>query len=69
MIATTLRARPADEKAAIVASVVENVWPLVEDGSVMPIVHATFALDDVVEAHRLFDSGAHIGKVVITTAA
>ena len=69
VIATTLRHRPADEKAAIVASVREHVWPLIEDGLVKPCVHATFTMDDIVEAHRLVDSGAHIGKVVITTSA
>ncbi|MDX6298550.1 MAG: hypothetical protein QOI51_2407 [Nocardioidaceae bacterium] len=68
VIATTLRHRPADEKAAIVASVREHVWPLIEDGLVKPTVHATFPMEDVVEAHRLVDGGAHIGKVVITTS-
>jgi putative PIG3 family NAD(P)H quinone oxidoreductase len=66
VIATTLRARPAAEKAAIVASVRENVWPLVEDGSVRPVVHQTFPLDDVVDAHRLVEESSHIGKVVLT---
>jgi NADPH:quinone reductase-like Zn-dependent oxidoreductase len=46
----------------------EHVWPLIEDGLVKPTVHATFPMEDVVEAHRLVDGGAHIGKVVITTS-
>ena len=44
-IATTLRARPAEEKAAICAAVVEHVWPLVADGTVRPVVHTTLPLD------------------------
>ena len=44
VIATTLRARPAEEKAAICASVVEHVWPLVADGSVQTLVHTTLPL-------------------------
>ncbi len=67
VIATTLRARPAAEKAAIVASVRENVWPLIEDGTVRPVVHGVFSMDEVADAHRLVDSSAHTGKVVITT--
>ena len=69
VIATTLRSRPLDDKAAIIASVRENVWPLIEDGSVRPVIHATFGIDDVVAAHETVRNGAHIGKVVVTTSA
>jgi putative PIG3 family NAD(P)H quinone oxidoreductase len=68
VIATTLRSRPLDDKAAIIASVRENVWPLIEDGSVRPVIHATFGIDDVVAAHEMVRNGAHIGKVVVTTS-
>jgi putative PIG3 family NAD(P)H quinone oxidoreductase len=67
IIATTLRARPSEEKAAICAAVVEHVWPLVADGSVKATVHATFALDQVGEAHALMDSGEHSGKILLVT--
>jgi putative PIG3 family NAD(P)H quinone oxidoreductase len=67
IISTTLRARPADEKAAIVASVEANAWPLISDGTVRPIVHSAFALDDVADAHALVEAGGHIGKVLVTT--
>lgn len=67
VIATALRSRPKEDKAAIIASVKENVWPLIEDGSVRPVVHATFSLDDVGDAHRLVGESSHIGKVVVTT--
>jgi putative PIG3 family NAD(P)H quinone oxidoreductase len=67
IIATSLRARPVEEKAAICASVVEHVWPLVADGSVTTLVHATLPLEKAGEAHRLMEAGEHIGKIVLTT--
>jgi putative PIG3 family NAD(P)H quinone oxidoreductase len=66
VIATTLRARPEAEKAAICAAVVEHVWPLVEDGRVRPVVHTTMPLAEAAEAHRLMDASTHIGKIVLT---
>jgi len=66
VLATALRSRPAAEKATIMASVVEQVWPLVADGTVRPVVHATFDLDDVRAAHRALEDGAHVGKVLLT---
>ena len=65
VLATSLRARPAEEKAAIVAAVEEHVWPLVADGSVRPVVHEVFALSDVREAHRCVEDSAHVGKVLL----
>jgi putative PIG3 family NAD(P)H quinone oxidoreductase len=67
VIATSLRARPLEEKAAICTSVVEHVWPLVADGSVRPIVHREVRLDEVAEAHRLMEDGAHTGKILLRT--
>jgi putative PIG3 family NAD(P)H quinone oxidoreductase len=64
--ATSLRARPLQEKAKIVAETIRHVTPMLEDGSVRPIVHATFDLADVAEAHRLLEASTHIGKVVLT---
>lgn len=69
IIATTLRSRPAAEKAAIVASVRQHVWPLVEGGEVRPVVHATFDLSAAADAHRLLESSTHRGKVVLTSRA
>jgi putative PIG3 family NAD(P)H quinone oxidoreductase len=65
ILATTLRARPAAEKAAICASVVEHVWPLVSEGRVREIVDTTVPLDDVRRAHELMESGAHTGKILL----
>ena len=64
--ATSLRFRPAEEKAAIMAAVEENVWPLVAAGAVKPFVDRTFPLAEVAEAHAYFDSGEHTGKVLLT---
>lgn len=68
VIATSLRARPLEEKAEICAAVVEHVWPLVADGSVRPVVHATMPLADVTAAHELIDSSGHVGKIVLTVS-
>jgi putative PIG3 family NAD(P)H quinone oxidoreductase len=63
--ATSLRGRPVEEKAAIVAGVRDHVWPLVADGHVRPIVHTVVPLDDVREAHRLIEDGETVGKVLL----
>jgi NADPH2:quinone reductase len=63
---STLRARPVQEKARLAREVRERVWPLVEAGLVKPVVHATFPLAAAAEAHRLMESSAHIGKIVLT---
>ncbi|MDQ1106306.1 putative PIG3 family NAD(P)H quinone oxidoreductase [Nocardioides zeae] len=64
--ATSLRARPVDEKTAICAAVAEHVWPLVGSGAVRPIVHATLPLDRAAEAHGLLEASSHSGKVLLT---
>lgn len=64
--ATSLRARPLEEKAAIIAAVREHVWPLVEAGRVRPVVHATFPMAEAAEAHRVLESGSHVGKLLLT---
>jgi putative PIG3 family NAD(P)H quinone oxidoreductase len=62
---STLRARPIEEKGRLARAVRENVWPLVEKGAVRPVIHATFPLSAAAEAHRLMESDAHIGKIVL----
>ncbi|CAB4752289.1 unannotated protein [freshwater metagenome] len=69
VIATSLRSRPVEGKSAICAGVVEHVWPLVADGSVRPVVHTTMPLEEAVAAHELMESGAHTGKILLTTGA
>ncbi|WP_405142693.1 NAD(P)H-quinone oxidoreductase [Sphaerisporangium sp. NBC_01403] len=63
--ATGLRNRPVPEKGAIVRGVGENVWPLVEAGAVRPVVHAVVPMAEAAEAHRILESGDHIGKVLL----
>jgi putative PIG3 family NAD(P)H quinone oxidoreductase len=63
--ATSLRARPAAEKAAIVAAVGQHVWPLIAAGRVAPVVDRVLPLADAPQAHELMESGAHIGKILL----
>jgi len=67
VIATSLRARPSAEKAAICRAVEEHVWPLVADGSIRTMVGAEFGLDEVPAAHALMESGEHSGKILLRT--
>ncbi|QKE83437.1 NAD(P)H-quinone oxidoreductase [Arthrobacter sp. NEB 688] len=66
VIATSLRARPHAEKAAVVAAVREHVWPLVEAGTVRPIVHSRHPLEAAADAHRELEESGHIGKILLT---
>ncbi|MDT4893497.1 MAG: hypothetical protein QOE97_2532 [Pseudonocardiales bacterium] len=63
--AAGLRARPAEQKAIIVAETEHAVWPLIESGEFRPIIDRILNLDDVIEAHRLVESSEHIGKVLL----
>ena len=66
VIGTTLRSRPLSEKAQIMGAVRQIVWPHVKSGDVRPVMDKTFPLEQVREAHEYFDSGSHIGKVLLT---
>ena len=68
VIATSLRARPAEGKAAICASVVEHVWPLVADGTIRPMVSERVPLEQVARAHELIDDGTHTGKILLSVS-
>jgi putative PIG3 family NAD(P)H quinone oxidoreductase len=63
---STLRSRTVEEKGAIAESVEKAVWPLVEAGKIRPVIFATFPLSQAAEAHRLMESGSHIGKILLT---
>ncbi|MDQ1666825.1 MAG: hypothetical protein QOH75_2856 [Actinomycetota bacterium] len=65
VLATALRSRPLREKAAIVASVREHVWPLVADGKVKPVIDRVVPMPDAAEAHRLVEQSGHVGKVLL----
>jgi NADPH:quinone reductase-like Zn-dependent oxidoreductase len=62
---STLRSRPADEKARLAASVEATVWPWVASGAVRAQVEATFHLTEAAAAHAHLEAGAHVGKVVL----
>jgi len=63
--ATSLRSRPAAEKAEIVASVRANVWPAVESGDVLPVIDRRVPMADAAQAHRVVEASEHIGKVLL----
>lgn len=63
---STLRPRSVAQKGAIAQALEAKVWPLLASGQVAPLLHATFPLDQAAEAHRLMESSAHLGKIVLT---
>ena len=62
---STLRPQPVARKAEIAAALEQRVWPLIDNGEIKPVIHATFSLAEVVEAHRMMESNRHIGKIVL----
>ena len=66
---STLRPRSVADKAAIAAALTETVWPMLEAGTVRPLIHATLPLEEAAEAHRRMEESAHIGKIMLKTAA
>lgn len=65
MTGSTLRPRSVALKAKIAEALRQNVWPLLENGAVKPVIHATFPLEQVREAHELMESSAHQGKIML----
>jgi NADPH2:quinone reductase len=63
---STLRSRPADEKARLTAAVEQTVWPWIASGAVQAQVQATFPLDQAAAAHQRLEAGDHVGKIVLT---
>jgi NADPH2:quinone reductase len=64
--ATTLRGRPADQKARVVAGTRSEVWPAIADGRIRPVIDRVLPVDEVVAAHRSLEESSHVGKVVLT---
>jgi putative PIG3 family NAD(P)H quinone oxidoreductase len=62
---TTLRARPAAEKAALVEAVRENVWPLIDSGQVKPVIDTELPMPDAAQAHRRLAESGHTGKILL----
>jgi putative PIG3 family NAD(P)H quinone oxidoreductase len=65
ILASTLRARPPAEKAAIVAGVREQVWPLISAGRVQPVTDRVLPMADAAEAHQVLEQGTHVGKILL----
>ncbi len=63
---STLRARPADEKARLIAAVEATAWPWVAAGRLRPPVDTTFPLQQASAAHLRLEAGGHVGKIVLT---
>lgn len=63
---STLRPRPVAFKSAIAAALRSRIWPLIENGRIRPVVYRTFPLEQAADAHRLMESSAHIGKIILT---
>ena len=64
-----LRSRPLEQKASIVAAVREQVWPLVESGAIRPVIEAQIPMADAARAHRILETGKHVGKVLLIPEA
>ena len=62
---STLRPQTVERKGTIAGALQELIWPLIASGSIKPVIHATFPLAEAAEAHRLMESGNHIGKIVL----
>jgi NADPH2:quinone reductase len=63
---STLRPRSAHEKGAIAASLLEKVWPILDQGRCKPVIYKALPLAEANEAHQLLESSQHIGKVILT---
>jgi len=66
--ARSLRARPAGEKAAICAEVERSIWPWISAGLISPVIGARLPMDEAADAHRLLESGAVTGKILLTAS-
>ncbi len=62
---STLRPRSVAFKGEVAAALLEKAWPLLDDGRIKPVIHATFPLSQANEAHRLLEEGSHVGKIVL----
>jgi putative PIG3 family NAD(P)H quinone oxidoreductase len=69
LISTALRARPATQKAAIVAAFAAEVVPALAAGRIRPVVDRVLPLDQAGEAHRLLEAGEVVGKIVLDASS
>jgi NADPH:quinone reductase len=66
---STMRPRTIAEKTAIRDALLREVWPACAAGRVRTHVHTVLPLAQAAEAHRLMESGRHIGKIVLRVGA
>jgi putative PIG3 family NAD(P)H quinone oxidoreductase len=66
---STMRSRTVEEKAQIAQELEQHVWPLLRHGQIRPVIFKVFPLEQAAAAHALMESGTHIGKIVLVTAA
>jgi putative PIG3 family NAD(P)H quinone oxidoreductase len=66
VISTTLRARPPEQKAAIVAAVRSDVWPLIDSGEIRPVIDCILPFAEAAQAHRIMTASTHTGKILLT---
>lgn len=65
IFAATLRARPPEEKAEVVAATRDHVWPLVSAGKVSPVIDRVLPMAEAAQAHRVLEAGTHVGKILL----
>jgi putative PIG3 family NAD(P)H quinone oxidoreductase len=65
MTGSTLRARSTSFKSLVADELIRNVWPLVADGQLRPVMDSMFPLADAAQAHHRMEAGDHIGKIVL----
>jgi NADPH2:quinone reductase len=66
MTGSALRPRSAEFKANIAKNLRTQIWPLIENGAIRPVIAARFPLEDAAESHKLMESSKHIGKIILT---
>lgn len=62
---STLRPQSPKAKAAIAQALNQQMWPLLDSGRIQPVIAATYPLEQVIDAHQLMESDAHIGKIIL----
>lgn len=65
---STLRHRPSAEKARLLAQIEAKIWPNVLSGNLKPLIYNVFPIKNAAAAHKVMESGAHIGKIVLEVA-
>ncbi|MDC3343189.1 NAD(P)H-quinone oxidoreductase [Pseudomonadales bacterium] len=69
VVGSTLRARPLEEKASIMAELSQYVWPKISQGKIVPIIQQVFPIQSASAAHELMASDVTIGKVVLKVSS